>query len=43
MRDDTAERVRGMYSFRKRRFAVRAGKVEDDDGIEDRSITFSNS
>jgi monovalent cation/hydrogen antiporter len=40
VRDDTAERVRAMYSFRKRRFAVRAGKIEDDDGIEDRSMSY---
>ena len=40
VRDDTAERVRGMYQFRKRRFAVRAGKLEDDDGIEDRSMSY---
>jgi monovalent cation/hydrogen antiporter len=39
-RDDTIERVRGVYQFRQRRFKVRAGKVEDDDGIEDRSIAF---
>jgi monovalent cation/hydrogen antiporter len=40
VRDDTAERVRGMYQFRKRRFAARAGKLDDDDGIEDRSISY---
>jgi CPA1 family monovalent cation:H+ antiporter len=38
-RDETIERVRGLYEFRKRRVAVRAGKVEDD-GIEDRSLTY---
>jgi monovalent cation/hydrogen antiporter len=31
--------VRGLYEFRKRRVAVRAGKAEDD-GIEDRSLTY---
>jgi Na+/H+ antiporter len=39
-RDETIERVRGMYRFRQRRFKVRAGKLEDDDGIEDRSLSY---
>ena len=39
-RDDTIERVRGMYQFRQRRFKVRAGKLDDDDGIEDRSLAY---
>jgi CPA1 family monovalent cation:H+ antiporter len=39
-RDDTIDRVRGMYSFRQRRFKVRAGKVDDEDGIEDRSVSY---
>jgi Na+/H+ antiporter len=39
-REDTVERVRGMYEFRRRRFKVRAGKLEDEDGIEDRSLTY---
>ncbi len=38
-RDGTIERVRAQYDFRHRRFAARAGKVEDD-GIEDRSIAY---
>ena len=29
-----------MYEFRQRRFKVRAGKVEDEDGIEDRSLAY---
>lgn len=33
VRDDTAERVRGMYDFRRRRFAAQLGKAED--GVED--------
>ena len=33
VREDTAERVRGMYDFRRRRFATRLGK--GDDGAED--------
>jgi monovalent cation/hydrogen antiporter len=39
-REDTLERTRGLYNFRRRRFKVRAGKMEDDDGIEDRSLTY---
>jgi CPA1 family monovalent cation:H+ antiporter len=38
-RDGTVERVRRQYDFRHRRFAVRAGKAEDD-GIEDRSVAY---
>lgn len=38
-RDGTIERVRNQYEFRRRRFAVRAGKVEDD-GIEERSQAY---
>jgi CPA1 family monovalent cation:H+ antiporter len=39
-RDDTLERMRGLYRFRQRRFKVRAGKIEDEDGIEDRSLAY---
>jgi CPA1 family monovalent cation:H+ antiporter len=42
-REDTIERVSAMYRFRKRRFAIRAGKIEDDDdqgGTEDRSLQY---
>jgi monovalent cation/hydrogen antiporter len=39
-RDDTIERVRRQYQFRQRRFKVRAGKLEDEDGIEDRSLAY---
>jgi Na+/H+ antiporter len=38
-RDDTIERMRALYQYRKRRFAARAGKIEDD-GYEDRSLTY---
>lgn len=38
-RDETIERVRALYEFRKRRFAAQAGKIEDD-GIEERSLTY---
>jgi Na+/H+ antiporter len=39
-REDTLERMRGLYRFRQRRFKVRAGKMEDEDGIEDRSLAY---
>ena len=41
-RDETIERVRALYNFRKRRFAARAGKLEDvdSDGIEERSLAY---
>jgi CPA1 family monovalent cation:H+ antiporter len=38
-RDDTLERMRNLYQYRKRRFAARAGKIEDD-GYEDRSLAY---
>ena len=38
-RDDTVERMRAFYEYRKRRFAARAGKIEDD-GYEDRSLAY---
>jgi CPA1 family monovalent cation:H+ antiporter len=38
-RDETVERMRAMYEYRKRRFAARAGKIEDD-GYEDRSLVY---
>jgi len=38
-RNETVDRMRGLYEFRKRRFAARAGKIEDD-GIEDRSLSY---
>ncbi|MET0699599.1 MAG: Na+/H+ antiporter [Mycobacterium sp.] len=38
-RDDTVERMRGLYEYRSQRFAAQLGKVEDD-GYEDRSATY---
>jgi CPA1 family monovalent cation:H+ antiporter len=38
-RDDTIERMKSLYEYRKRRFAARAGKIEDD-GYEDRSLAY---
>jgi monovalent cation/hydrogen antiporter len=40
-RDDTIARMRGAYDYRKRRFAARAGKIEDD-GYEDRSLAYQH-
>jgi Na+/H+ antiporter len=38
-RDDTIERMRGLYQFRKQRLAARAGKIEDE-GFEDQSQAY---
>jgi monovalent cation/hydrogen antiporter len=38
--DETIDRVRGLYEYRQRRFKVRAGKIEDEDGIEERSLAY---
>jgi monovalent cation/hydrogen antiporter len=38
-RDETVDRLRALYEYRKRRFAARAGRVEDD-GYEDRSVAY---
>jgi CPA1 family monovalent cation:H+ antiporter len=38
-RDDTLDRMRAAYEFRKRRLSARAGKI-DDDGYEDRSLAY---
>ena len=40
VREDTARRVRGLYEFRYRRFKVRTGKIEDEEGMEDRSMAY---
>ena len=40
-REDTIERLRAQYNYRKRRFAARAGKIEDD-GYEDRSLAYQH-
>jgi CPA1 family monovalent cation:H+ antiporter len=39
-RDGTVERIRAVYRFRQRRFKVRAGKIEDTDGIEEGSVAY---
>jgi monovalent cation/hydrogen antiporter len=38
--DDTVERMRGLYRYRSRRFAARAGEADDGDGIEHRSLKY---
>jgi CPA1 family monovalent cation:H+ antiporter len=38
-RDETVERMRAWYEYRKRRLAARAGKIQDD-GYEDRSSAY---
>jgi CPA1 family monovalent cation:H+ antiporter len=38
-RDDTLERMRNQYEYRRRRLKARAGKIEDD-GFEDRSTQY---
>jgi monovalent cation/hydrogen antiporter len=41
-REDTLERMRAAYDYRKRRLAARAGKI-DDDGYEDRSLAYQQA
>jgi monovalent cation/hydrogen antiporter len=38
--DDTIERLRGLYAFRRRRFATLSGQLEDQDGIVERSLAY---
>ena len=39
-RDDTVDRARRLYEFRQRRVKIRAGKLEDEHGLEDRSLAY---
>jgi monovalent cation/hydrogen antiporter len=39
-RDDTVERLHGLYEFRRRRLKARGGYLEDVDGTEDRSQAY---
>src|SRR3954454_25381364 len=39
-RDATVDRVRRLYEFRQRRFKIRAGKIEDEDGLEESSLAY---
>ena len=43
VRPETLERMRGQYRYRKRRFAAQAGKIDDEDGIEDQSQGFQRA
>jgi monovalent cation/hydrogen antiporter len=40
VREDTVERLRGLYSYRRRRFATLMGKEDDRDGIQDRALDY---
>jgi Na+/H+ antiporter len=40
VREDTAERVRGLYNYRRSRFAARSDG--DDDGLEERSVAYQH-
>jgi CPA1 family monovalent cation:H+ antiporter len=42
VREETLDRMRALYDYRTRRFAARAGKVEDD-GYEDRSQAYQRA
>lgn len=39
-REDTIERLRRMYAFRRRRFATLRGDLDDEDGIVDQSLAY---
>jgi monovalent cation/hydrogen antiporter len=39
-RDQTVERVRALYAYRRRRFATLSGELEDEEGIVDRSLAY---
>jgi CPA1 family monovalent cation:H+ antiporter len=39
-REDSVERLRGLYAFRRRRFATLRGDLEDEDGLADRSLAY---
>jgi CPA1 family monovalent cation:H+ antiporter len=38
--EDTLERLRALYSYRRRRFATLSGEVQDEDGIQERSLAY---
>ena len=42
-RDDTIERMRGLYRYRSRRLEARAGERDDGDGIEHRSLKYQKA
>jgi monovalent cation/hydrogen antiporter len=40
VREDTAERVRGLYNYRRSRFSARFFDGGDEDGLEERSVAY---
>jgi monovalent cation/hydrogen antiporter len=42
IREETLERLRRFYEYRKRRFAARAGKIEDD-GYENQTLAYQQT
>jgi len=38
-RDDTVDRLRGLYEYRRRRLSTRAG-LDEDEGYEERSLAY---
>ena len=43
VRPETLERMRGVYRWRKRRFAAQAGKIDDDGAVEDQSQGYQRA
>src|SRR5205085_5657845 len=41
-REETVDRMRRFYEYRKRRFAAQAGKIEDD-GYEDQTLAYQQT
>jgi CPA1 family monovalent cation:H+ antiporter len=39
-RPESVERARRLYRYRQRRFKIRAGKIEDEDGVEEGSLLY---
>ena len=39
-RDETVERVRALYEYRRRRFATLSGQEADEDGLQARSLDY---
>ena len=39
-REDTIDRTRRLYAFRRRRFVTLRGDLEDEDGLADRSVAY---
>jgi len=39
-RDASVQRARRLYEYRQRRFKIRAGKIDDEDGVEESSLAW---